>query len=551
MRLIVHTALFKAVRWARTRASAEHGFTMVVALGVLLVTSLLLTAVFYALQGEIRLGNNDLASKRAYSAATAGVNAYLYDLNQNPNYWGTCSNDVQSTALTVPGSSDGESYTFQPVYANGNTSCTSNVISSLVDDSTGTIRMLFTGSAGANPVVTRSIVVSFRMNSPLDFLYYTNYESSDSSISGFSNCNVYYRVPGGRNTNCNIYWVTGDVINGPMYTNDQYLVASGQSPTFGRDPADKIESSEPLSGNCNIFSTGSCGSAVINGTPVPDAPTVSTPSDNSELLTDAQNYGNVYYGTTTIVLSGTTATVQTCTTSAASSCSTPSTVDLTAKPIIYVNNATGCSPPAYTPFGASYPKNSTNFYGCTGDVYVSGNYTTPVTIAAMNNIIINGNITTSTDGSGNLNGTATLGLVANEFVRVMHGINGTVTATSCGTPGTNNSTYTLTNPVIDAAILALNHSFIVDNYTCGATPGANGQPGTLTVDGAIAQDYRGPVGTGTASTGYLKNYSYDDRLANILPPYLFDISNSGWHISRETLCVTGSTSTAAGCNAPG
>jgi hypothetical protein len=107
------------------------------------------------------------------------------------------------------------------------------------------------------------------------------------------------------------------------------------------------------------------------------------------------------------------------------------------------------------------------------------------------------------------------------------------------------------DPVIDAAILALDHSFIVDNFNCGATPGANGPPGTLTVDGAIAQDYRGAVGTGTASTGYLKSYSYDDRLANILPPYLFDISNSGWHISRETLCMTGSTTTGSGCATAG
>ena len=47
-------------------------------------------------------------------------------------------------------------------------------------------------------------------------------------------------------------------------------------------------------------------------------------------------------------------------------------------------------------------------------------------------------------------------------------------------------------------------------------------------------------------TATLKNYNYDDRLANILPPYLFDISDSGWHISRETLCTppgTGSNTT--------
>ena len=285
---------------------------------------------------------------------------------------------------------------------------------------------------------------------------------------------------------------------------------------------------------------------------MPDAPTVSTPSDNSELLTDAQSYGNVYYGTTTIVLNiNGTASVQTCTTSSASSCSTVSTVNLASQPIIYVNNASGCTPYAYSPFGASYSKNSTNYYGCSGDVYLSGNYITPVTIAAANNIIINGNVTTSSDSNGNPTGTATLGLVANEFVRVMHGINGVDTSSGCS-GGSNNPTYTLTNPVIDAAILALNHSFIVDNYNCGSSPGTGSNKGTLTVAGAIAQDYRGAVGTGTPlTTGYLKNYSYDDRLANILPPYLFDISNSGWHISRETMCVTGSTSTAAGCNAPG
>src|SRR5205823_3479804 len=142
---LMRTRTLKAARWARHRLSAEHGFTMVVALGVLLVTSLLLTAIFFALQGEVQSGTTNLASKRAYAAATAGVNAYLYQLNQNPNYWNTCANDIQTTPITVPGSSDGASYSYAPVYANGNTSCTSNVINSLVDNTTGTIRMVFTG----------------------------------------------------------------------------------------------------------------------------------------------------------------------------------------------------------------------------------------------------------------------------------------------------------------------------------------------------------------------------------------------------------------------
>ncbi|HEY4825366.1 MAG TPA: hypothetical protein VIH85_01300 [Solirubrobacteraceae bacterium] len=541
MRLIALTTL-QTARRARARARAEDGFTMVVALGVLLVTSLLLTGVFFALQGEVQSGTNDLSAKQAYAAATAGVQTYLYDLNQNPNYWGTCANDSVGTT-SVPGSSDGETFSYTPIYANGNTTCTSNVINSLVDTATGTIRLVFTGTAGRSPSLSRSIVVSFRMNSPLDFLWYTNYEALDSTINGFSGCNVYYRA--GRSSNCNINWVTGDVINGPMYTNDQYLISG--SPTFGRGPGDKIESNAPGTVAADICSGDSCGSAVIKGTAVPDAPYVATPSDNSELLADAQNYGNVFNGTTTVVLNNTTANVVTCTTSSTSSCSSAS-VNLASQPIIYVNNQSGCSTTAgYSPFSVSYPNNGTGYYGCAGDVYVSGNYTTPVTIAAANNVIINGNITTNTDASGDPTGTATLGLVANEFVRVMHGVSG---GTNNGLSGCNESnvgSQTLTNPVIDAAILALNHSFIVDNFNCGVSPGVGGQPGTLTIHGAIAQDYRGAVGTGTAATGYLKNYNYDDRLANILPPYLFDISNSGWHISRETICVAGSTTTGSGC----
>ncbi len=107
----------------------------------------------------------------------------------------------------------------------------------------------------------------------------------------------------------------------------------------------------------------------------------------------------------------------------------------------------------------------------------------------------------------------------------MHGCNSNVDVAS----------QTLSNPVIDAALLALDHSFMADNYGCGSASNL----GNLNIHGAIAQYYRGAVSTGSGSptTGYAKNYNYDDRLASLLPPYLFDISNAGWHISRETLCV--------------
>jgi hypothetical protein len=152
---------------------------------------------------------------------------------------------------------------------------------------------------------------------------------------------------------------------------------------------------------------------------------------------------------------------------------------------------------------------------------VHGDYNGPLTIAAANDVVVNDNITTATSG-GNLTGPGILGLVANNFIRVMHSCDQNV---SLGDP-----------TVIDAALLALSHSFIVDHYDCGR------QIGTLQVNGAIAQRFRGTVGThsgATISSGYAKDYTYDDRLKSQQPPYLFDLQNQSWKPFRETQCVNG------------
>lgn len=65
---------------------------------------------------------------------------------------------------------------------------------------------------------------------------------------------------------------------------------------------------------------------------------------------------------------------------------------------------------------------------------------------------------------------------------------------------------------INAAILSNDHSFEVHNY------GSADFAGYLCVTGSIAQEFRGPVGTGSNSTGFLKRYSYDTRLLNSPPP---------------------------------
>jgi len=147
--------------------------------------------------------------------------------------------------------------------------------------------------------------------------------------------------------------------------------------------------------------------------------------------------------------------------------------------------------------------------------------------------VINGNLTTANPA------TTLLGLVANDFVRVYHPVTNRTGTTSgaCGSSAVNGS-GSMTNPTFDAAILAVNHSFIVDNYDCGSSLG------TLTILGAVAQLFRGPVGTSggySSSSGYLKNYTYNDSLMSVEPPYFLNPVSAAWSVQRQTECNAAAT----------
>lgn len=123
---------------------------------------------------------------------------------------------------------------------------------------------------------------------------------------------------------------------------------------------------------------------------------------------------------------------------------------------------------------------------------------------------------------------ALLGLISNNFIRIHHPVTNRTftpygsgsTVTSLGAACDNNGS--LGSPLqIDAAILARRHSFTVDNYYCG------NNLGTLAVNGSIVQAYRGAVGT-SAGSGYLKNYTYDDRLKYRSPLKFLDPLKAGW-----------------------
>ena len=160
----------------RGRLAAEHGFTMVIALMVLTISSLLIAAAFVAAKGDIGNTQRDLDGKRAYYAARAGLSNFLYKVNKNTELWETCPSQATTQ---VPGGPTNVRFSYTSVPANGAPACNvANPVGTMIDFTTGSFRMKFTGTAGT-PAVTRTIVAAFRRDSPLDYLWYSKYETLD------------------------------------------------------------------------------------------------------------------------------------------------------------------------------------------------------------------------------------------------------------------------------------------------------------------------------------------------------------------------------------
>jgi type II secretory pathway pseudopilin PulG len=516
----------------RKSDTSEAGFTMIaVLIGMMIVTALALAAVT-AVRGDIPLTSRDLASKKAYEAAKAGVEDYASHLYADSLYWTRCTevptpNAVNSSGSTtkrrsVPGEPN-SNYAIELLPASTQTTysqcSTASPGPSMLETSgpaAGSFRIRSTGFAGGTSV---PIVASFKRPSFLDYVYFTQLETLDPIAYGFANpstqltgaysqCQLTYEegrqnanIPGTNEKCSTISFITGDAIEGPVHTNDKFSICG--NPRFGRQIQDMVESGGKFPGwyGCN----GS--NPTFAGTRVAPAPILVPPETNSKLATIALPQF-VYTGQVRICLSGTTMTVGN-----GATCTGLYSGAIPSNGVVYVKN--GACSTAYTPFNTIYAENGSP---C-GNAYVQGTYTGKLTIAAENDVIVNGPICRTSCSTPS--GEALLGLIANNFVRVYH---------PCSN-GNLGSGY-LENPTIDAAILAIKHSFIVDNYSCGKALG------TLTVEGAIAQKFRGPVGTsnnGNPSSGYLKNYDYDDRLRYLEPPSFIEPTGTTWVIGRETL----------------
>jgi hypothetical protein len=543
----------------------SDGYALAGVMAVMLASTAISLGAYAAASGDIPLAENDVDHKRALAAAEAGLADYLQRLGQDNEVWLKCTNlpaqpNGQPAPVNQPWSGTGPdtrvwrtmptdssaAYTIELLPRAPFTACQEQADTSMMDTG-GVIRVRVTGRAGApGNYVKRSLVGSLRRNGFLDFIYFTDFETSDpiqqivntsgapvkrcapsvncaqESLAAWADqdttCGRYARD--GRNAADNFYpgsiytggrwrtpdpaircsqiqFITNDVVNGPFHTNDTMSICG--SPKFGRNrsgatsaPLDRVEFYD--------YVTTCSGTPDFGNNPVLRGANLSIlqlPQSNSELRTTVLP-AYTYTGQTKIVLNGNTMTINGGTATA-----------LPANGLVYIKNGSGC--PVWNP-RTPYASGQS---GC-GDVLLSGTYSTSLTIAAERDVLITGNVT----GTNN----ALLGLIANNYVRVEHKVD----EYPC-----NSSTEekTSANRTIHAAILSLGHVFTVDNYQCGDPLG------DLTVIGAIAQKYRGPVGTysgNTPVTGYSKKYVYDDRLKFRSPPHFLAPVQSAWRVVRST-----------------
>lgn len=553
----------------RVRARAEDGYTMIAAIGAVTLISVLAAAALAASNGDVNLVQRDLDAKRAHAAAQSGIANYSFHLNNDNSYWARCTTVPEPNAINqerdtpdqvlkkrqLP-ESDSAAYAVELLPANGEDECDpKDPVGSMLEQgggseeiglNAGSFRIRSTGYAGDAEV---SLVATYKRSSLLDYVYFTQYETSDPVTYGThswsgnieKHCARFIRegrqktvIPGSGSRYCDkIVFPSDDEINGPLHTNDN-LVISG-SPTFGRDASDLTEvGAEWVEPNgwhaCSSLKPDTlCSTAkpTFKGPFVTTAPVLKPPKTNGSLKKIAEADDYFFQCQTTIKLEDTQMDITT-------RAGTLSNVSFPPEGVIYVANGDCPDVPAkkgsqaiswgpcesgFSPFQATYPDGS----DC-GNVRVYGEYSEPLTIAAENHIIV-------WDELEREDSTGILGLIANKFVRVRHPFSDTndTTRGDCGS-GSEGSFNQINR--IDAAILAIDHSFIVDHYDCGD------ELGTLTVNGAISQKYRGAVGvdySGSNDTGYEKNYTYDDRLRYMEPPHFLNPVEPSWHIQRETL----------------
>ena len=409
----------------------RRGFMLVFTLVIIMLIVLSLAALFLISYNDLGMAATESKGMKAYYIAEAGLAKRFMDLR---------TGDLSPTS---PGSlilGDGSYGTF-------------NVAMSPQPPAPFPVYTLT--STGTYNNVSRTVSFTVKQVSYSTYGYLSNSEDS-----------FYWGSP--------IWFVTGDILSGPLHSNDQLNISG--NPVF-KGPVTSAQSTlnynhgGPPQDNPDFQDSLTLG-----------VPAVAMPS-TTDIINPIKNAASQAGG---MNLTGGDKQI---------------TLKSTGKMDIYKTDKHGNW--VIQSSNVALPTNNALFVP-DGNVYISGILNGVLTVGTSNEIYITSSILYNTDPRTNSNSTDLLSLVAQNNVHVMN-----------SAP---------TNVEIDAYIIAAGTppqyagSFGVDNYDTIAAKG------TLTVYGGISQNTRGGIGTFNSNTnqkisGYTKDYNYDTRLVNSVPAY--------------------------------
>ncbi len=553
------------------RSNDEGGFALITVILSTMVVTILATAVVAYAEGSQNISRHDQDWNGSLAAAEAGIDDYLFRLNQNANYW-------QYGPGNLPPDGNQAFTAWAPVSGGSTESEYQYTVDAATLGSDGRIKITSTGRVRDGE---RTVHATLRRRSFLDYLYFTDYETKDpASYTGSpftaaraqTYCARYYygginvqRDVNGRtdytgdsdasNSYCTeISFITADNINGPMHTNDAFLICG--SPNFDGDTSTSWDGTGGTGSlyRANSSCTGNSPDFANPGDPTEAVPLTMPPSNSVIRAETAAGLGGcLYTGPTRIRLrSNGTMDVKSPFSKVTnnSPCPTNGNGALPSNGVVYVQNVPSVTTdPNYTagcpynvnsrahPLGFPIPSDLNTYVCRSGDVFLEGTLDGQLTIASENNVVVTWD-TTYDDGVA---GDDLLGLVANNYVEVYHPIScnnandsacDLVAKVPAGSKfsGESDKTDQFEDADIYAAILSVNHSFWVQKYNVGKASNLD----DLNVVGAISQRYRGPVGTtsgGSQYTGYSKDYTYDQRLQYLSPPKFLDPVSAAWTVA--------------------
>jgi Tfp pilus assembly protein PilX len=560
----------KLVKSRHARLNNDAGIALVMVVATTTVLTLFIAAAFVYALGAQRKAVGDQNWNSALAAAYAGIEEYQSRLAEDTSYlrWGNPAAPFSAgSSVTLPPTTNkafglGVNGTWADV-AHPSSITVGSVKSQFryeINNSsyanTGTLRIRSTGRVGDE---TRTIVADLRQQGFVDFLYFTDFEIQDPDISGAAaSCKTYAWA--GRGSGCSeIAFGSGDTIAGPAHTNDTFricdatfkgAVTSGYNPASGLKYLNKDSNGSTCTGQSfELAGYPAYGAAL----PMPAANTQLRQETRSDLTASSvPRPGCLYTGPTEITfnasgtitvkspwtkktrVAGDPATSGTTPTECGTIAQLGSAAGATFTPpennVLYVQsvpvtstdpnywasgvlpNTNACkgattSPASSTPAGngLGYPlvgevAPSTSYNCLKGDAFLKGTFNGAMTIGTENFVYITGDIIYA-DANDDM-----LGLVGQNAIFIWNPVKNT------GSSSNPNYVSLLanTNRRVDSSLLSVAHTIQVQNYDKG------GSRGTLTVNGAMAQKFRGIVRNG--ANGYLKNYVYDARLRYTAPP---------------------------------